>query len=265
MLYVSLLLVIPAAITIAFWRRPTKAAVVVSGNVSIAPKETERVVRPVAGEFGIISGSVIFTGQVPERRELPRQADAFCASKSAQADEVIVNDNRTLKDVLVRIAPGTVRSTLATPLAPVVLWQQDCMYVPHVQGAVVGQPLEIENRDRTMHNVHAYAEHDTLLNQGQPAASPPIRRKHLPTEPTVLKFKCDIHPWMTAFVVVTDHPFFATTGTEGTFRLERVPAGTYEVEAWHSMYGTKTALIAVEPGNTVNLDFSFYGNERAAE
>ena len=56
-----------------------------------------------------------------------------------------------------------------------------------------------------------------------------------------MKFKCDVHPWMTGYVAVTDHPFFAVTGDDGSFTIPNVPAGTYTIEAWHERFGTPTA------------------------
>ena len=64
---------------------------------------------------------------------------------------------------------------------------------------------------------------------------------------------------MTGFVVVTDHPFFQTTGADGSFKLDKVPAGKYTIEAWHSRYGLKTASVTVEPNKTADIKFSYDG------
>ena len=117
--------------------------------------------------------------------------------------------------------------------------QTDCMYVPRVQGAVAGQTVQVENEDKTMHNVHTYKGQETILNQGQPAGSPPIKKENIASEAAVLKFKCDVHPWMSGFLVVTDHPFFQTTGADGAFKLDKVPAGKYTVESLALQFGLK--------------------------
>jgi len=212
--------------------------------------------------FGTVSGTVAFSGKPPEAAELPRKSDPVCAAKPMKANDVIVNANSTLKDVLVRITPGTVKGKFTAPSTLVPVKQQDCMYVPRVQGAVAGQTVEVENDDKTMHNVHTYKGQETILNQGQPSGSPPIKKDSIAAEPAVLKFKCDVHPWMTGFVVVTDHPFFQTTGADGAFKLDKVPAGKYTVEAWHSKYGVKTAQVTVEPNKTAEAKFSFDGTEK---
>ena len=234
-----------------------------SSEPAAAPEKpaAEKAVEPAG--FGSINGSVAFAGKAPEAKDLPRKADPVCAAKPMKDNEVIVNGNGTLKDVLVRIAPGAVKGKFSTPEQTVDVKQQDCMYVPRVQGAVAGQTVTVQNDDKTMHNVHTYKGQETILNQGQPAGSPPIKKDNVATEAAVLKFKCDVHPWMTGFVVVTDHPFFQTTGADGSFKLDKVPAGKYTIEAWHSRYGLKTASVTVEPNKTADLKFSYDGTEKA--
>jgi len=212
--------------------------------------------------FGSINGTVAFSGKAPEAKELPRKADPVCAAKPMKDNEVIVNGNGTLKDVLVRVAPGAVKGKFASPDSTVNVKQEDCMYVPRVQGAVAGQVVQIENSDKTMHNVHTYKGQETILNQGQPAGSPAIKKDSVASEAAVLKFKCDVHPWMAGFLVVTDHPFFQTTGADGAFKLDKVPAGKYTVEAWHSKYGLKTAQVTVEADKAAEAKFSFDGTEK---
>jgi len=212
--------------------------------------------------FGTVTGTVNLTGKAPEAAELPRKSDPVCAAKPMKANDVIVGTGGALKDVLVRIAPGTVKGKFSPPPATVQVKQQDCMYVPRVQGAVAGQTVEVENGDKTMHNVHTYKGQETILNQGQPAGSPPIKKDSIASEAAVLKFKCDVHPWMAGFLVVTDHPFFNVTGAEGTFKLDKVPAGKYTIEAWHSKYGLKTAQITVEPNKSAEAKFAYDGTEK---
>jgi plastocyanin len=212
--------------------------------------------------FGTVTGTVAFSGKAPEAAELPRKSDPVCAAKPMKANDVIVNANNTLKDVLVRVAPGTVKGKFSAPTTPAVVKQTDCMYVPRVQGAVAGQTVQVENDDKTMHNVHTYKGQETILNQGQPAGSPPIKKENIASEAAVLKFKCDVHPWMTGFLVVTDHPHFQTTGADGSFKLDKVPAGKYTVEAWHSKFGLKTAQVTVEPNKSAEAKFTFDGTEK---
>ena len=95
-----------------------------------------------------------------------------------------------------------------------------------------------------------------MFNQAQIPGMAPISRK-LTDADQVLKFKCDVHPWMTAYVVVAGNPFFAVTGDDGSFKITGVPAGKYTIEAWHERYGTKTAEITVDADKAVETAFQY--------
>ena len=69
--------------------------------------------------------------------------------------------------------------------------------------------------------------------------------------------KCDVHPWMSAWVAVFDHSFFTVTKQDGKFSLAGLPAGTYDVVAWHEKLGEQTASITVGADETKAQDFSF--------
>ena len=130
------------------------------------------------------------------------------------------------------------------------------MYRPRVQAVVAGQPLQIKNSDQTLHNVHGYKGPSTLFNQAQIPGMAPINQKLTDTD-QVLKFKCDVHPWMTAYVLVSTNPFFAVTGDDGSYKITGVPAGKYTVEAWHERYGAKTAEITVEADKAAEAPFQY--------
>jgi plastocyanin len=253
-----------AALAVGCSKKPKDEDAEEPTPATTAPAKAEKAAEAPKG-YGTIKGSVAFTGKAPEMPNLPRQSDPICAAKPMKSNEVIVNSNNTLKDVLVRIPPGEVKGKFSAPEKPVLVKQQDCMYVPRVQGAVAGGTVQVENTDKTMHNVHTYKGQETVLNQGQPAGSPPIKKDNVAAEAAVLKFKCDVHPWMTGYLVVNDNPFFQTTADDGAFTLDKVPAGTYTLEAWHSKYGLKTAKVTVEPDKTAEAKFSFDGTEKAAE
>jgi len=71
-----------------------------------------------------------------------------------------------------------------------------------------------------------------------------------------------VHRWMTAFVGVVKHPYFAVSGREGTFKIQNVPAGTHTIRAWHERFGELTRTVRVRPGATVTVDFAYTGNEK---
>ena len=72
----------------------------------------------------------------------------------------------------------------------------------------------------------------------------------VPVAENFLKFKCDVHPWMFAWVTVVDHPYYAVTGKDGVFTIKDVPPGKYKIVALHR----KAALAGVEKEIEVKAD-----------
>lgn len=223
-----------------------------TGAPTPAPAAPAAAPAPAAGATGI-KGKVTFTGAAPAPVKLKREADPFCGKTLMNNEEVVVNPNATLKNVVVRVMTGAPAAT--PPAEPVVMVDQNnCMYRPRVVAGVTGQKLLIKNSDPIMHNVHTYKGTATGFNQAQMKGSKDIEKT---VEAGVTKFKCDVHPWMTGYVVGNENAFVAVTGDSGEFTLNNVPAGTYTVEAWHEKYGTKTVDVTVAAGQTATADFSF--------
>ena len=130
------------------------------------------------------------------------------------------------------------------------------MYRPRVQAIVAGQMISIRNGDQTLHNVHGYKGASTLFNQAEIPGLPPIARK-VGDAGDVLKFKCDVHPWMTGYVVVNANPFFAVTGPDGHFKITDLPPGKYTLTAWQERYGAKTAEATVAADKPTEVSFAF--------
>lgn len=204
-----------------------------------------------------ISGTIAFTGTSPERPRL--QLDRDCTAlhdEPVLAQNVVVNDGGTLKWVFVYVKEGVPEGTYATPSEPVVLDQEGCMYEPHVFGVQTNQTIQILNSDAFQHNIHALPEENRGFNQSTPNEGDRIEQSFRVPE-VMVRIKCDVHGWMLAYAGVLDHPFFSTTGDDGTFNIEGLPAGTYTIEAWHETLGTQTMEVTVGDGEAATADFSF--------
>jgi plastocyanin len=214
---------------------------------------------------GSISGKVAFEGDAPKAKKIKVDADPQCAAMHADkpltSEAVVVNGNGTLKNVFVYVKSG-VTGTYPKPSTPVTINQKGCTYEPHVFGMQAGQLLLIKNSDDTTHNIHASpnAAGNSEFNNGQPSGAPDLKKTFTKSE-VMVPFKCDVHPWMSAYVGVLEHPFFAVTGDDGTFTIKGLPAGDYEVEAWHEKYGVQTQKIKVGAGEAKTADFKFKPTE----
>ena len=209
-----------------------------------------------------VGGRVTFDGKAPAREIIRMSSDPSCAAGSTQKpldNAVLVASDGSVENAFVYIKDGLDPAyTFETPTTPVVLDQKGCFYVPRVMGLFVGQPLEMANTDPTFHNVHAMPKQNREFNHGLAPGVPPMR--HTFTKPEVMvRFKCDVHGWMGAHIGVMAHPFFAVTSTDGAFSLKGVPPGAYTVEAWHEVFGTRTAQITVGAGDMAPVSFTFGG------
>ena len=210
---------------------------------------------------GAVTGKANFIGTAPQMESISMNADPVCASLHATpvyAETVIVNDNKTLKNVFVYVKEGLEGKTFPTPTTPVTIDQKGCQYAPHVFGIQANQPLEIVNSDNTLHNIHALPEKNKQFNLGMPLQGMKLTKK-FETPEIMAKFKCDVHPWMNAYVGVLPHPYFGVTGADGTFEIKDLPPGDYILEAWHEKYGSQTQKITVTEGQAATADFTFNG------
>src|ERR1041384_7085330 len=214
-----------------------------------------------AADTASIAGKVAFEGTPPKPKKIKTDADPQCAAMHADkpltSTDVIVNGNGTLRNVFVCVKGGLpAGKTFEAPKDPVVIDQKGCEYHPHVFGMMVKQLLLIKNSDDTTHNIHALPTNNEEFNRAQPAGAADLKKTF--TKPdVVVKFKCDVHPWMGAYVGVMDNPFYSVTGEDGTFSLKGLPAGEYEIVAWHEKYGEQTQKVKVGDGEAKTADFKF--------
>jgi plastocyanin len=208
---------------------------------------------------GVITGTVTLTGKAPVMADIAeRKGDPVCAKTAMKYNDVIVGKKNELQDVLVRLAPGSIKGKLPAP-QDITVEQKECMYLPKTFGIESGGSVVVKNDDKTTHNVHTYKGNESQFNQGQPPGTPDIKlpEKGKTYDDGVISFKCDIHKWMQASGVVTDHPYFAVSGADGTFKLDKLPPGKYKLEAWHSTFGSKTQDVTVEDGKPLSVKFEF--------
>jgi plastocyanin len=206
-----------------------------------------------------IVAKVILTGTPPPPTRLQLNADPFCVKahqgQPAFSQTVEVGPNGALENVLVFVKDG-VTGTYPAPATPVVLDQKQCIYAPHVLGVMAGQPVEILNSDSTLHNIHPVPVTNVGFNIGMPIQGmKQLRTFAKPEAPFAVK--CDVHSWMSAYIGVFSHPFFGVSGDQGGVELKNLPAGAYQVQAWHEKYGMQTQAVTVAAGETKEITFTF--------
>jgi len=181
--------------------------------------------------------------------------NAACAEThvAIQDESIIVSKSSTLQNAVVYLenAPGA--ST--TPTKPAVLDQVNCRYTPHVLAIQTNRPLTIRSSDATLHNVHYSPDINPPNNFGMTAAGQETTVTF--KTPEVIKFSCDVHPWMSAYVAVFDHPFFAVTPDNGTYEIKSIPAGSYTLICWHERLGKQQQDVTVSDNQIAQANFTY--------
>ena len=208
---------------------------------------------------GALTGTVTYEGKVPTLKALDMAADPNCAKKHSTpvaSEALVLGSGNTMGNIIVYVKSGLPAKAWPAPTTPVVMDQKGCKYIPHVMGIMVNQPFKVLNSDGLLHNVHALPKVNKPFNMAMPANRTEAVEK-FGKEEGMFTVKCDVHPWMNAYLGVFNHPFFAVTQPDGKFSIPNLPAGSYEIEAWHERLGTKTGKVTVGADGSGKLDFKF--------
>src|SRR3990170_4507380 len=191
---------------------------------------------------GTIIGTVKFDGDVPTAKMLKVDKDEqTCGHENKASEELVVNgESKGIKNVVVSLVD--IASGKKIEAVTAALDQKECLFIPHVLAIPVGSSVDLLNSDNVMHNLHSWAIKNAAFNEGVSGGGI-LTKKFDFAE--VVKITCDVHKWMSAFIVVKTNPYFAVTDENGNFKIENVPAGKYKIEAWQEQLGKKTVDIAV--------------------
>jgi plastocyanin len=201
-----------------------------------------------------ISGTVTFDGTPPPPRPVDMSNDPGC--KGQNESEQIVADGGHLANVLVYVKSGLVPGAYDPPKQALSIKQEGCRYVPHVAAVMVGQPVQFEDDDQTLHNIHPTPKNNPEWNQSQMPNTRPLEKAFAKPE-LMMPIKCDQHPWMHMYLSVFSNPYFVITGKDGKFTLPNLPPGTYTIGAVQEKLGEKTQTVTVGPTDRKTLNFSY--------
>jgi hypothetical protein len=197
----------------------------------------------------LAAGSITGTVRVEKApRDLPAvkiAKDASVCGTEAARDALVVGPGGGLANVVVSLK-GVKPPQPPAPVTGAAVDQVGCRYTPHVQAVTVGTALAVLNNDAVLHNVHGTIETGgsplTVFNVAMPfkgGKAPQVLKR-----PGAIKLRCDAgHTWMSAYVHVFDHPFYAVTDAQGRFTIKDVPPGKYTLEYWHEPIADKPPLV----------------------
>ena len=199
-------------------------------------------VTPIS-EVGTIIGEVKFVGTPPVVKKFAVNKDNEACGKEKSGEELEVGPNKGIKNAVISV--DNVYGVSVLPKT-VVLDQKGCQFNPHVLLVPQGGTVKILNPDGVLHNFHASSSGNPSFNKAQPKFKKEMEVKF--DTPGTFKIKCDIHSWMSGWIVVTGHPFFTITDDKGSFRIDGVSTGTRVLKVWHESLGEQNIEVKVGLG-----------------
>lgn len=227
--------------------------VVAEAKPAVAAPVAATAAAPVvkATADGKVKGKVVLKGTPPAEKPIAAlKSDPNCGKANAAAQvttrNYVVAADGGLANVLVQVKQG-LSGSFPAPATKPLIDQLGCMYEPYISAVMVGQKFDVRNSDPFMHNVNASAKINKGFNFAQANAGQ-VNEKVF-DKPEQVRFACNVHPWMIAYVNVLEHPFFAVTNPQGEFELPAgLPAGKYTVEVSHLKAGVQTFEVEIAVG-----------------
>ncbi len=220
--------------TIALWILAIMVLMTVSTMQDLYSQIQYREIEVTNG--GTITGQVSIKDDAPQIEMLEVNKDVQHCGSSTPSPRLSVGKNNGLKNAVVYLKDVEKGKRLNRDES-VVLDQKDCQFTPHVVLLPFGGKLEIVNSDDILHNVRAYHTKDgrTIFNIAQPIKGQRTSIRPAAFErPGIYHTVCDAaHPWMSAFIVVKEHPYYPVTAEDGSFTIENIPPSEYTLKIWH--------------------------------
>lgn len=205
---------------------------------------------------GSIVGTVSFLGTPPSPKKLPVGTDPeACGTAEKPSRALLVDENGGVRDAVVNLR--RIERGRPWPQREYYLRQSDCRFDPHILLIPEGEDLHLVNTDRILHIVRSISR-DSVFNVGQPRFVVQLLVENFTQQiakTKAVRLVCDIHGWMEAYAVIQKHPYYAVTEPDGSFRIEDVPPGKYELELWHQVLGEDSRRITVSPNAETVVEF----------
>ncbi|WZO96476.1 carboxypeptidase regulatory-like domain-containing protein [Isosphaeraceae bacterium EP7] len=238
----------PAAPAVGAPAAPTSPAAAPTATPSAAvPSTAPAPSATAAAGFGTLKGKVVLGGAAPTPKILVTKGDAtvkdpsVCAKEDIKSERLVLGKDNGVRYAIVYIPKPTAVSPeakSAAETATVDFDQKGCTFVPHVVGVMTGSKINIKSSDPVGHNVNSKVQNNPLNSAIAGGSEVPFTTQAAARAPG--QVVCDIHPWMTAYWMVTDSPYITVTDADGNFELKNVPAGSQKVVVWQEAKGFVT-------------------------
>ena len=229
-----------------------------AGAGSSAPADTFL----IPNNTGTISGKISYPGEAPKPQKLMVIKDVKVCAKVEHFDErLVVDEENGIKDVVVWLEKVEGGKSIDSLGGEFILDQKVCAYKPHVLIVPVNTPVKILNNDKILHNIHTYCAKNKPVNLAQPRFKKTLRMTF--KEPERVRVRCDVHGWMSAWIVVVEHAYYTVTDEKGEYVLDGIPPGGYTLKFWQESLGERSSEVTIGEETDVQFDYAFEAAEPA--
>ena len=201
---------------------------------------------------GTIVGEVKFAGTAPAAKVTKVNKDVEVCGAEKKSEELVVGANKGVQWAVVSVVGAKGPAPKSEKKAT--LDQKGCEFHPHVLLVAAGADIDILNSDGVLHNIHTFAKANPSINKAQPKFKKVMTEK-AGEKAEIIKVQCDVHSWMSAWVVVQDHPYYTVTDATGSFKIANVPPGKVKIEVWHETLGKEVKEVEVKAGGATKVAF----------
>lgn len=239
------------------WSRSTSYPAALEWRAALARESqsttsSSYVVRTIEDSVaGTISGRILYTGKpvLPKRYSVTSDT-AICGTVKEVYPVKI--EQGGIADAVVWI--DDITSGKAFDFPSPLIDQKKCAFVPHVLVMKPGE-LRMGNTDLCMHNIHVISYANREVNKAIPPGA--AAQEITLARSDRVTVRCDVHKWMSSYVIVAKNPYYVVSGAGGKFRLEGVPAGHYHLKVWQESLGELDQEITVEAPKTTETSFTY--------
>jgi plastocyanin len=220
-----------------------------SAGTSTPPADSKDGIRV---QFSANGGRAVFVGKKPEQGVLAITAEASkgCDHSGQGVDtadpRIQIAADGSVANVVIEVSVSGDKAEV--PAEPIAIDQAQCRFEPHVSVVPTGAEVVFKNSDQVNHNVNTYPIKSDKMNDTIEAGGKRVRKFD---ENDRIEVKCDIHPWMNSWIIVSDAPVVAVSDAQGRFQLPGLPAGTHDVDCWHEALGSGSGKLTVAADGTI--------------
>ena len=219
-------------------------------------KDTPAESFPSTTKSGTISGKITYLGEISKPQKLMVIKDVKVCAKVDHFDErLVVGEGNGIKDVVVWLENVEGGKSIDSLGKEFILDQKVCTYIPHILIVPIDRPVKILNNDKILHNIHTYGTKNKPVNLAQPRFKKTLKMTF--TEPEKVQVRCDVHGWMSAWIIAAEHAYYTITNEKGEYSLDGIPPGKYTLNFWQESLGEKELEVTIKEEKSVQLDFAF--------